>query len=224
MSPLDERHGTRRGYYAHRADGEAACDPCKRAAAAAEQRYVLARMKGRTGRVPAVGTKRRLRALQALGWTLTELAERMGSQRSRVEKWCSEDKTYVYASTAARVAKVYEELCMTQPTGRWATRTRNMARRNGYPPPLAWDRIDDPAETPKGWEYVGGPRKSRADVIADLDEQHATITDVCRVLKVSRAAVERWCQRNDERDLYRRLVERETPRYWANQWGEGGAA
>lgn len=148
MSPDDPRHGQRRGYYAHRRDGEEACEACKRAAAAAEQRYELARMHGKPGRVLAVGTKRRLRALQAIGWTLTAIADELDTKRSRVEKWCSEDRIYVYATTAARVADVYERLCMGRPTGRWATRTRNMAARKGYAPPLAWLNIDDPREKP----------------------------------------------------------------------------
>lgn len=142
MSPDDPRHGQRRGYYAHRRDGETACDACLRAAAAAQQKYELAWMHGKAGRVPAVGTKRRLRALQAIGWTLTAIADEIGSQRSRVEKWASEDRTYVYTTTAARVAEVYERLCMRSPEGPWATRTRNMAAAKGYAPPLAWDDID----------------------------------------------------------------------------------
>jgi hypothetical protein len=148
VSPDDPRHGQRRGYYAHRRDGEEACVACKRAAAAAEQRYELARMYGKPGRVLALGTKRRLRALQAIGWTLTAIADELGTKRSRVEKWCSEDRTYVYTTTAARVAEVYERLCMTRPTGRWATRTRNLAASKGYAPPLAWLDIDDPSERP----------------------------------------------------------------------------
>lgn len=148
MSPDDPRHGQRRGYYAHRAAGETACDPCKRAAAAAQARYDLMRMHGQAGRVPAIGTKRRLRALQAIGWTLTEIANQIGTKRSRVEKWCSEERIYVYATTAARVDEVYERLSMGRPVGPWATRTRNMAARKGYAPPLAWDNIDDPKERP----------------------------------------------------------------------------
>lgn len=152
MLPDDPRHGQRRGYYAHRAAGEEACKPCKRAAAAMEQSYVLARIQGRPLRVPALGTKRRMRALQALGWTLTEIAAQMGSERSRVEKWCSEEKHYVYASTAQRVAEVYDRLSMIVPEGPWATRTRNHARKQGYAPPLAYDDIDNDPE-PTGWEY-----------------------------------------------------------------------
>lgn len=150
MSPDDPRHGERRGYYAHRVAGEAACDPCKRAAAAAEQRYVLARMEGRPMRRRAEGTQRRLRALQAMGWTLSEIAQQLGEQRTCVEKWCNEDRTYVYSATAHRVEQVYDRLCMTVPSGPWAARNRRMAARKGYAPPLAWDDIDDPAEIPSG--------------------------------------------------------------------------
>lgn len=150
MTPDDPRHGQYRGYRAHRVAGEEACEPCKRAAAGAEQRYQLARLEGKPLRLPAAGTQRRLRALQALGWTITEIAHGMGVPRSRVEKWCSDQKTYVYASNAALVAAVYERLSGTSPTGPWADRNRGMAARKGYHPPIAWDddNIDDPTAEP----------------------------------------------------------------------------
>jgi hypothetical protein len=152
MTPDDERHGTRRGYYAHRKHGQEACDPCKAAAAAAEQGYVLARIQNRPGRVPATGTQRRLRALQALGWTITEIANHIGAPRTRVEKWANDQKTYVYATTAARVAEIYDELHMRVPTGPWAQRTRNTAQARGHHPPLAWECIDTDPEPATGEE------------------------------------------------------------------------
>lgn len=201
MSPDDPRHGERRGYYAHRADGEEACESCKRAAAAAEQRYELARMHGRSGRVLAIGTQRRLRALQAIGWTLTAIAEDIGTKRSRVEKWCSEDRTYVYTTTAARVADVYERLCMGRPTGQWATRTRNMAARKGYAPPLAWLNIDDPSESPamrptaqsiareRTWDTPDHRACGRCGVVRATNRSTTRgVTDLCRdCLEVSAA-------------------------------------
>lgn len=150
MSPDDPRHGEYRGYRAHRTAGQEACEPCKRAAAGAEQRYALARLQGKPLRYPAAGTQRRLRALQAVGWTLSEISARLGESRSRVEKWCTEEKTFVYARTAEKVAAAYEEFCrLPDPDGPWAKRNRGMAARKGYAPPIAWDdNIDDPEAEP----------------------------------------------------------------------------
>ena len=197
MTPDDPRHGQRRGYYAHRADGEPACEPCKRAAAAAEARYELARMHGKPGRVPAIGTMRRLRALQAIGWTLTAIADHIGTKRSRVEKWCNQSRVNVYTTTAVRVAEVYEELCMTMPTGRWATRTRNTAIRRGYLPPLAWTDIDDPNERPN---LVEG-RRTDAETVAEWDHFRAagySIHSCANALGVKPTAIEKAIERNRE--------------------------
>lgn len=150
MRADDPRHGERRGYYAHRRDGEEACESCKRAAAAAEARYAYERMHGLGRRVSPLATKRRLRALFALGWTWGQIAERVGTSRGAVEKWANEPRRFFYAGTAHRVAEVYDRMSAEVPEGWVATRTRNQARRRGYAPPLAWDDIEDPTDTPHG--------------------------------------------------------------------------
>lgn len=159
MSPDDPRHGERRGYYAHRKDGEEACDACKRAAAAAEARRVWNLMQGKPGRVPAVGTTRRIQALVRLGYDMVTLGREIGCEPMMVKKWA--DRTaaddYVFWDTRERVAAVYERLAMhlppTETTGQRnaVTRSRRRAERKGWPPPLAWDNPDDPDEMPKGW-------------------------------------------------------------------------
>jgi hypothetical protein len=155
VSPDDPRHGTRRGYYAHRRDNEDACTDCKRAAAGAEARYQMNRANGLQARVPAIGTQRRLQALAAMGYTWRAL-DRHLNVGNMCEKWVNEQRGYVYATTANRVAAMYERLSMTFPpeTNQYermaASRARSLARRKGWPPPLAWDDIDDPAARPHG--------------------------------------------------------------------------
>lgn len=156
MDPLDPRHGTRPGYYAHRKVGETACNPCKAAAAKAEQNRQLSLMRGINGRLDPTGTRRRLQALAWLGYGWKELAEHIGAQENMVIRWARRDApgSYVFRDTAAKVADVYERLSMrpaptdTTAQKNTAARARNRARRNGWLPPLAWDNIDNPNERP----------------------------------------------------------------------------
>jgi hypothetical protein len=132
VSPEDKRHGTHRGYVVG----------CRLlCCTAAHTRYMKLYRLGRIPRlVDATGTIRRIRALQALGWTYAE----MGQQCGRSENWAYmiPRSPQVTSTTASRMARVYEELCMVVPDGPYAERTRRMARRKGWPPPLAWDDID----------------------------------------------------------------------------------
>lgn len=151
MSPDDPRHGTRRGYYAHRKDGEQACDACKRGAAAAEARRHLP---GASRRIDPTGTGRRVQALIALGWTYLDIERATGLQDAELRRFALGHRAYVYSSTHAKVDAAYRRLCMVVPPStnsrekQARTKARNIARRHGWLPPLAWDDIDDPAERP----------------------------------------------------------------------------
>lgn len=138
MSPDDPRHGTTAGHYAHRKDGETACLPC----VAAKTRYEKVRSVYGNRMVPALGTRRRIQALKTLGHSGADIGARLGVTYQAVHKLENSTATHVFAATAVSVARAYEEMCMTQPTGYHATRIRNQAARNGYAPPLAWDCID----------------------------------------------------------------------------------
>lgn len=224
MSPDDPRHGERRGYYAHRRDGEEACDACKHAAATAEAIRQLNLMRGEPGRVPALGTVRRLRALTRLGYDMVTLAREIGCQPMMVKKWVdrTEPDAYVFRPTAEKVAAVYERLQMRLPPAETPTqrnavsRARGRAERNGWPPPLAWDNPDNPNETPTGWQYRPA---DRADTLADLLDRSAGISEALRVLGVSYDALEKWCERHD-RGIWRRLLDNENPHRGGNQHRE----
>jgi hypothetical protein len=173
VSGDDVRHGTRRGYYAHRRDGEQACAACKRGAAAENERHVMNRARGRSGRLDPTGSIRRIQALVALGWTVKELGERLGS-RTQLSVLIYGAPAFIFPATAVKIAALYEELSMRLPpeTTRGdkfkASRARNVARREGWPPPLAWDDIDDPAERPRG---IPSPTRKEASelLVEDWD-------------------------------------------------------
>lgn len=101
--------------------------------------------------IDATGVRRRLEALQCLGWSLTEVGERIGKNQQNMSKLATGHQR-VYRETYAKVCAVYDELSMTPNTTRYAERTRALARSRGYVPPLAWDGqdIDDVNATPKG--------------------------------------------------------------------------
>jgi hypothetical protein len=60
-----------------------------------------------------------------------------------------------HRTTAERIAAIYESLCMVVPTGPYALRNQRIGERHGWPPPLAWDDIDNPYEQPKGARRKG---------------------------------------------------------------------
>jgi transcriptional regulator with XRE-family HTH domain len=100
----------------------------------------------------AIGVRRRVRALVALGWSQSKLADRLGIQRSNFH--LATDARGVTVATMRAVEELYDELSMTLPpqdTHRdriAASRARNYAKARGWLPPLALDDdlIDRPCE------------------------------------------------------------------------------
>lgn len=100
-------------------------------------------------RVPATGTRRRLHALQAMGWRLRDINALTGHEIGALVR---DHYTVVRASIAAAVADVYDDL-WDKPGPSDVTRQRALVR--GFAPPMAWDddRIDDPKARPVGVEW-----------------------------------------------------------------------
>ncbi len=127
--------------------------------------------------VDATGTRRRLHALHAIGWSRRELARRLGVQHNSLRHMELTGRTS--AGLARSVQALYDELWdATPPTGTSRERVaveaaRAWARREGWVPPMAWDddEIDNPAATPAA---VTGPHRisptERLDEVAWLLE------------------------------------------------------
>lgn len=95
------------------------------------------------GIVDATGIHRRINALRAIGWTQRAMELRLGMTRGYLSTVLQ--RPTIYAETARKIADLYDELSATPgPCGR----TRKIAQRKGWPPPLTWDDIDDPDERP----------------------------------------------------------------------------
>lgn len=152
MTPDDPRHGTYAGGRQHRAAGQDVCDPCRRAEARYEQARQLDILAGRPRVVPTIGTRRRLQALVALGHDFARLGEALGMSRAGAHAHATRPKDHVRATTAAKVASLYEAWSMTLPPStttaekKAVSYARTVARRHGWVPPLAWDDIDTDAD------------------------------------------------------------------------------
>lgn len=91
-----------------------------------------------TAWVNATGSKRRIQALAALGYTLKEQAEAVGKIPSNYRAILFRDT--VLAGTARYVRDLYKAWSMTPAPQTWVSeRTRRIAEKNGWCPPLAWD-------------------------------------------------------------------------------------
>jgi hypothetical protein len=212
MSP-DVEHGSISGYKYH----GCRCQMCRKAVVRYEKRRRWLVHQGMMPTVPAVGFKRRVHALMAIGWTQKAIANELGIATGNLAQKLGRNDT-VRRATHVAMCEAYERLCMTPRSDVTALRTAAIAAKNGWPVPLAWDDIDNPDEKPADWRYRPADRH---DLLHDLDEQGAGISVACRSLKLSREALAKWCERNGMSPTYSRLVARENGgETFRNQWSE----
>jgi len=100
-------------------------------------------------RVDATGTRRRLQALVAHGWTLTELADQLDRGLANVAKLATAPGCFEH--TRREVADLYDRLWAVEvPDGFGKRRSLTLARQRGWVGALAWDDIDNPRAKPRG--------------------------------------------------------------------------
>lgn len=109
-----------------------------------------------TQHVSGVGTRRRIRALMAIGWSHAAMRAKSGVLTAVA---LNQKGDLVTRAMYDRVRALYDDLSMTPGP---SAKTRARAVAAGYPPPLSWDddAIDDPAATPTGvpttaWDPAG---------------------------------------------------------------------
>ena len=119
-------------------------------------------------RIDPTGTRRRLQALQVVGWPTELLADLLDRRPSSLHR--SMTSRSVTAHIAHDVATLYERLWNTRPPRATegqraaADAARAYAAAQGWLPPLAWDDIDtDPTPTPPTSRL---PRGNAIDEIA----------------------------------------------------------
>lgn len=143
---------------------------------------------------PAYRVQRRIQALHALGYDLNDLGHRLGIT-SHTNMHALLQRTRCTGAMYARVDALYQQLHMTPGP---STRARARARRLGWVPPLAWDDIDDPNETPAPIAELNR-RKPRAEVVHDaLELWNAGYSplDIAQALQMQIRSIERTFHRH----------------------------
>lgn len=99
-------------------------------------------------KVPAVGAVRRLQALGAIGYTMVDLAGRLGVDRINIDRYLRGRWRRMPHKFHADVCALYEQL-WNRPVDNH--RAKSMASAKGWAPPMAWDddTIDDPSAVPE---------------------------------------------------------------------------
>lgn len=155
-------HGTDNRY----CNGPCRCNDCRAAHAAVHRRRRRLVAYGRLlpGYVPGHGTRRRIRALTAIGWPYQELAVRLGVTWSGASQLARRpESTPVTPRIRDAIAALYEELSMVPGP---SLRARTWAAKRNWAPPLAWDddTIDDPEARPS--TAPPAPEDARHDELA----------------------------------------------------------
>lgn len=139
------------------------------------------------GFVNALGARRRLQALYALGHGHLFLVNNIGISSSCISDILSGRNATIEVDIDTRVRATFKRLSMTIGAN---ARTRARARREGWPPPLAWDDIDNPNETPD----LGQPVRRNTAVIEDTAElaaQGVPREDIAHRIGISWHSIER---------------------------------
>ena len=206
-------HGSLRYKHGPRRDGQRGkgcrCITCRRADTARKRhrRRMIAYGQWETP-PPAAGTQRRLQALMWNGWSLAQLAARLGCTRQVLGRKLS-GRERATPATVAAVRVLYGQLWDQPPpqATRYeraaVTQARRRARVYGFVPLAAWDDdpgphyLEDPAATPvPGWER--GERREWGVVTeeaAELAGQGEHVEMIAARLGVKPSTVERTLER-----------------------------
>jgi len=166
--------------------------------------------------VGAAGTRHRVQALVAAGWSQAQLAGQLMTSPRHVGALLRQDRVTAGTATAAR--ELYERLWSQPPpeddhrTRIAATRARNYAAARGWAPPMAWD--DDELDKPDGRPAEGWRRRDRtrrpsaelAEDAAELFRQDYTHEQAADRLGVTKGALEQALYRAQRREAGGRLT------------------
>lgn len=127
---------------------------------------VLARRANPAGFVPAVGARRRIEALLALGWRHEDITATSGLPGARQSGVVLHQRgDWLAKATHDAILTAYAALSSRQGP---SERTRRRALALGYAPPAAWDddtALDDPDAAPaEGWRPGQAPSRTGADL------------------------------------------------------------
>jgi hypothetical protein len=110
--------------------------------------------------IDAAGSRRRIQALRAIGWSCRVIAERAATSEARVQLIANGQLT-IRHGLANKIRNAYVILAAKPaPVDRNTARVRACAARNEWAPPGAWndDEIDDPNAHPDWTGHCGTDR------------------------------------------------------------------
>ena len=161
--------------------------------------------------VDALGTRRRIQSLAWVGWSIPQLAALAGIDKQSLHRALRHDQ--LTAATATAVRDLYDQMWNVTPrnpdrhAATAVTRTRNRARAQGWHPPMAWDNIDDPNETPTPTDQT---RVSRIEytitTTAELLDLGVGPDEIARRLNIQPASLQRILHRAGRDDLVSQLI------------------
>lgn len=162
----------------------------------------VSRRRNPAGFVPAVGARRRIQALLAIGWTHDHITAHMTGVGTLSKLVLNQRGQWIARSTHDAVVAAYDALSMTLGP---SAGSRGHARSRGYAPPLAWDEegIDDPQAVPDLGDVQRGVGRPGVDLdewahLVRAGESPERAADRCGV---TLSAVARAAYRAGRRDL-----------------------
>lgn len=143
----------------------------------------------------ASGTRRRIQALYAMGWTGAELGQRLNGITAEAVNQLSRQQR-VHVNSAKAVAEVYEQMWNQRGP---SEKTRRHAARRGWPTPLELDDdlIDDPTYEPQLHRLTPTiDRRQRREqiltVVAHLTERGVPAHEIARHVGATARSVQRY--------------------------------
>ena len=159
-------HGTQGSHQCYMA-GKCRCAPCVRSHATYLR--LRRRLAGADSKVSALGAQRRIHGLAVMGWSQQQIADRAGLPVIRVNSISAGSASTILLSTHRKIVRVARDLDgVRAPANSGSVRCVNRARAAGFAPLAAWDDIDDPNDTPKGFRV---PQSGRPRVDVELIER-----------------------------------------------------
>lgn len=153
--------------------------------------------------LPALGTVRRLRALAAIGWTQTDLADRMGMQVTNFSGLILGYRPRVTAATAAAAAELFRSAWDKPRLGGWSDRARQIAAARRWVGPLGWDDIDtdpEPVVVEVGEQSKGERVLEDVEWLLDAGEP---VVQILATLGRTAGAISKLAERHGRLDLAR---------------------
>lgn len=144
--------------------------------------------------VPSIGSVRRIRSLQAIGWTYNSIIPVVaGNVIAQSSPW-------LFAKTHRAVAARFNELCMK------IGPNRRVAEHSDGVTPLMWDDIDDPAAVPSGRRRAGGWSAVDPDDITLLLDSGYSVDGIADRLGVQYESLYKQLRRMGRDDVKDRLI------------------